>query len=190
MGVFKSPTRLHGTPMPPYAQSWKHTGNSYTIKTRAPNTNRPQNKRRQAGYVKRETKIVAHVSRAPNTNRPQNRNEDKPATSNGKQRLWHTCLGVSSSPDGKPGQASLHETTRKAFNLLAQSKQLERNQLAPSPWDTEGGNRKTISPNRWVFSAICALPASYPKKNCVRFSICACHPCAGAMLIFSVSFQF
>jgi len=22
------------------------------------------------------------------------------------------------------------------------------------------------------------------------FSICACHPCAGAMLIFSVSFQF
>ena len=27
--------------------------------------------------------------------------------------------------------------------------------------------------------------------TCVRlhFSICACHPCAGAMLIFSVSFQ-
>ena len=24
----------------------------------------------------------------------------------------------------------------------------------------------------------------------VHFSICACHPCAGAMLIFSVSFQF
>ena len=24
----------------------------------------------------------------------------------------------------------------------------------------------------------------------LRFSICACHPCAGAMLIFSVSFQF
>ena len=28
------------------------------------------------------------------------------------------------------------------------------------------------------------------KKNLVHFSICACHPCAGAMLIFSVSFQF
>ena len=27
-------------------------------------------------------------------------------------------------------------------------------------------------------------------KNCLHFSICACHPCAGAMLIFSVSFQF
>ena len=28
------------------------------------------------------------------------------------------------------------------------------------------------------------------RKNCLHFSICACHPCAGAMLIFSVSFQF
>ena len=27
-------------------------------------------------------------------------------------------------------------------------------------------------------------------KNFVHFPICACHPCAGAMLIFSVSFQF
>ena len=28
------------------------------------------------------------------------------------------------------------------------------------------------------------------RKNLVHFSICACHPCARAMLIFSVSFQF
>ena len=28
------------------------------------------------------------------------------------------------------------------------------------------------------------------RVNCLHFSICACHPCAGAMLIFSVSFQF
>ena len=27
-------------------------------------------------------------------------------------------------------------------------------------------------------------------KNLLHFSLCACHPCAGAMLIFSVSFQF
>ena len=26
--------------------------------------------------------------------------------------------------------------------------------------------------------------------GCLHFSICACHPCAGAMLIFSISFQF
>jgi hypothetical protein len=29
-----------------------------------------------------------------------------------------------------------------------------------------------------------------PQKNLNHFSICACHPCAGVMLIFSVSFQF
>ena len=28
------------------------------------------------------------------------------------------------------------------------------------------------------------------KKNFVHFPICACHPCAGAMLIFSVSFSW
>ena len=26
-------------------------------------------------------------------------------------------------------------------------------------------------------------------ENCLLFSMCACHPCAGAMLIFSVSLQ-
>ena len=30
----------------------------------------------------------------------------------------------------------------------------------------------------------------FSPKKCLHFSICACHPCAGAMLIFSVSFQF
>ena len=35
------------------------------------------------------------------------------------------------------------------------------------------------------------LVASYNgKEKYEHFSICACHPCAGAMLIFSVSFQF
>ena len=34
--------------------------------------------------------------------------------------------------------------------------------------------------------------SSVPIANisCLQISICACHPCAGAMLIFSVSFQF
>ena len=27
------------------------------------------------------------------------------------------------------------------------------------------------------------------EQTCFHFSICACHPCAGTMLIFSVSFQ-
>ena len=33
-------------------------------------------------------------------------------------------------------------------------------------------------------------PGQKSQKNLDHFSICACHPCAGAMLIFSVSFQF
>ena len=28
------------------------------------------------------------------------------------------------------------------------------------------------------------------QKNCLHFSICVCHPCDGAMLIFPVSFRF
>ena len=34
----------------------------------------------------------------------------------------------------------------------------------------------------------CMHPGETP-NTCSHFSICACHPCAGAMLIFSVSFQ-
>ena len=48
-----------------------------------------------------------------------------------------------------------------------------------------------------LFQVACLLPANVlvswrhdgSEKNCLHFSICACHPCAGAMLIFSVSFQ-
>ena len=35
---------------------------------------------------------------------------------------------------------------------------------------------------------VCTHACMY--NNCLHFSMCACHPCAGAMLIFSVSFQF
>ena len=42
----------------------------------------------------------------------------------------------------------------------------------------------------WHLLAMCARPWWARTKNQVHFSICACHPCAGAMLIFSVSFQF
>ena len=40
--------------------------------------------------------------------------------------------------------------------------------------------------------AAAALPAAPPPSfnKCLHFSICACHPCAGAMLILSVPFQF
>ena len=35
-----------------------------------------------------------------------------------------------------------------------------------------------------------ALTGHVYHTNCLHFSMCACHPCAGAMLIFSVSLQF
>ena len=49
-----------------------------------------------------------------------------------------------------------------------------------------------IAPKRTRTNAQCARPGQgeASPKNCLHFSICACHPCAGAMLIFSVSFQF
>ena len=42
---------------------------------------------------------------------------------------------------------------------------------------------------RWYTMCECVWRILH-KKNCLHFSICACHPCAGAMLFFSVSFQF
>ena len=36
----------------------------------------------------------------------------------------------------------------------------------------------------------CQRAVGTHQKTWYLFSICACHPCAGAMLIFSVSFQF
>ena len=43
-----------------------------------------------------------------------------------------------------------------------------------------------------VSASLRKSPQSFRKscaENSLHFSICACHPCAGAMLIFSVSFQ-
>ena len=44
---------------------------------------------------------------------------------------------------------------------------------------------------RRFWDATCKPSADvYTKNNCLHFPICARHPCAGAMLIFSVSFRF
>ena len=45
-----------------------------------------------------------------------------------------------------------------------------------------------INSSVWLFMYV--LYFSYDNKYCLRFSICACHPCAGATLIFSESFRF
>jgi len=48
-------------------------------------------------------------------------------------------------------------------------------------WKLSNPMRKILTYNLASFSG--------PNKNLDHFSICACHPCAGAMLIFSVLFQ-
>ena len=53
--------------------------------------------------------------------------------------------------------------------------------------ESEGKIAKTCSSNS---SERNQIRKKERKKNLDHFSICACHPCAGAMLIFSVSFQF
>ena len=64
---------------------------------------------------------------------------------------------------------------------------------APPPPLPRGGQKpKRTRPVRGTILPAPFAARSVPKseKNWLHFSICACHPCAGAMLIFSVSFQF
>ena len=56
-----------------------------------------------------------------------------------------------------------------------------------------GSNLASVATNEHTHPCIfCCFLLLFRKrtKQCLHFSIGACHPCAGAMLIFSVSFQF
>jgi hypothetical protein len=44
--------------------------------------------------------------------------------------------------------------------------------------------------NKWQTNCVAIGDSDSQKQQNLHFSICACHPCAGAMLIFSVSFEF
>ena len=48
----------------------------------------------------------------------------------------------------------------------------------------------STAPESWLGQICVATSNKQVAKNWLHFSICACHPRAGAMLIFSVSFQF
>ena len=54
----------------------------------------------------------------------------------------------------------------------------DRRELSPAPEEVENGKQTTKS------------RAKLRGKKCGTLHDFACHPCAGAMLIFSVSFQF
>jgi hypothetical protein len=53
---------------------------------------------------------------------------------------------------------------------------------------SEEARRKPIEDRKREEERNVSKPSTPQKSD--TFSICACHPCAGAMLIFSVSFQF
>ena len=50
-----------------------------------------------------------------------------------------------------------------------------------------GGSRRW---GHWTCPGDCGPCFARNIKKCLHFSICACHPCAGAMLILSASFKF
>ena len=80
-------------------------------------------------------------------------------------------------PEGAVGFLFFYDLCQNCARFSSRSRSLLARSRAPS------GRRATpcvLVPSR----------GTAPSKNCVHFSICACHPCAGAMLIFSVSFQF
>ena len=55
---------------------------------------------------------------------------------------------------------------------------------------TFGAFWKHCSPEEVSPCANRCCPWRVAVANCLHLSICACHPCAGAMLIFSVPFKF
>ena len=83
----------------------------------------------------------------------------------------------------KQPQAGFEPTT---FRLLSECSTPKLLWLSRKK-ETTGG----VEPPTFRLQSECsATKLSRLQKKSDTFSICACHPCAGAMLIFSVSFQF
>ena len=79
---------------------------------------------------------------------------------------------------GKPGQLALGRGLPKLHSLWAPTQARQCN-----PVDTHETGRQEMRARQKGM-------ANLKRKSSIPFSIFACHPCAGAMLIFSVSFQF
>ena len=76
-------------------------------------------------------------------------------------QTWRPQPSGRTNKDNRQGRTRRHNTTQHCFFRIYRSR-----------------------------SARTEVVCGQNKKKCLHFSICACHPCAGAMLIFSVSFQF
>ena len=57
-------------------------------------------------------------------------------------------------------------------------------------YDGQATSAGEPAPHPHLSDPMMGAPFARPCINCLHFSMCACYPCAEAMLIFSVSFQF
>ena len=91
------------------------------------------------------------------------------------------------TPQPTPG-ASGHHVLRKDRPRSTHGKALKALPATPQLLGPHSGHRlsrQSPTQNNTHYTTKCRW---WLKSD--TFSICACHPCAGAMLIFSVSFQF
>ncbi len=92
--------------------------------------------------------------------------------------------GLSSKPAGQFAHSRLPAQGLKPCLFVFAGFGIE---LLPSTSSSEAllpALQCSIEHARLIMFGRCAVP-----KKWLHFSICACHPCAGAMLIFSVTFQ-
>ena len=95
-------------------------------------------------------------------------------------------LSARSSNEARQARKHLMPRTHRRFQGGEKSGALPHNLTTPIV------PRRHVCPRESPVKKKGSLSQRLPnwKKNCLHFSICACHPCAGAMLMFSVSFQF
>ena len=65
-----------------------------------------------------------------------------------------------------------------------------RGSRSPSPLSVAEEGKDESREELGMTWLVLGLGLGFCDTHLVHFSICACHPCTGAMLIFSVSFQF
>ena len=118
------------------------------------------------------------------------------------QLCWRSGLLHVSSGNHCRSDPVRVQSTRKLISIPCASRSIEAVRLTPFRFAACLGLLLlaivfALMWAEWKVSVTCFF-MDYPsvsdwipwQKNCVHFSICACHPCAGAMLIFSVSFPF
>ena len=142
------------------------------------------------GTAKQSKKILEIILKG--NNQPRHRNHHRPKkrrrTIQADAKLMHAIHSLTKLPKGRPKTQPPcdHRADSGAEDLKpASSQQPASGQPAASQQQPPALETSKFEPN-----PILKHDLRKGSKNVIHFSICACHPCAGAMLIFSVSFQF